>query len=548
MNRPVIPLYSFLLGLYPILNLYARNLVFVPLAYSLRPAALTLGLLLFFLIGFRLVLRSWPKAGLLCSLLVVLFYSFGHVANALEQWAWPRQLPFDVSWLGWTWLLLFGLFSLWVVRARLPDVLGSGLNVAAILLVAFPLVTIASSFGANSRTSPSDQRELTELRGEQEAESGAPPRSSDELPDIYYLIFDAYSRADKLQEFYGYDNSAFIDALQRRGFFVAGESRSNYLSTTYSLNTSTNLIYIGDYPTRIFRKVRYNLWTNHVSEFLRGRGYQVVVFDSGTGDSNFQYADVFLSPQPADSQDQGVVNAFEQLLLRTTMAQLLIRGGGLGSQADRTRDLVSASVDRELDLRRERIRFALEHVPDYASRPGHFFVFAHIYLPHIPFLYGSAAQPLRYHENLNLYWYEVEPENYIEYYGYQLDYLNRAILNTVDEILARTQKPAVIVLQADHGDEKYLKWEAPTPQGVDVRSGIFNAIYYSDGATGALYPSLTPVNTFRLILNHWFGTRYPLLPDRVYFHEHPLSTPVGGKPEFIEACAVFGVCLPDFSG
>ena len=32
----------------------------------------------------------------------------------------------------------------------------------------------------------------------------------------------------------------------------------------------------------------------------------------------------------------------------------------------------------------------------------------------------------------------------------------------------------------------------------------------------ALYPSISPVNTFRLILDRYFGTRLGLLPDRGY--------------------------------
>ena len=56
---------------------------------------------------------------------------------------------------------------------------------------------------------------------------------------------------------------------------------------------------------------------------------------------------------------------------------------------------------------------------------------------------------------------------------------------------------------------------------------------------------MTPVNTFRVILKHWFGTQYPLLPDRVYYHEHPLSTPIQGVPEFADSCPRFDICLPD---
>jgi hypothetical protein len=37
-----------------------------------------------------------------------------------------------------------------------------------------------------------------------------------------------------------------------------------------------------------------------------------------------------------------------------------------------------------------------------------------------------------------------------------------------------------------------------------------------DGGESDLYPSITPVNTFRLIFNEYLGTHLNLLPDRNY--------------------------------
>jgi hypothetical protein len=36
-----------------------------------------------------------------------------------------------------------------------------------------------------------------------------------------------------------------------------------------------------------------------------------------------------------------------------------------------------------------------------------------------------------------------------------------------------------------------------------------------------LYPTITPVNTFRLVFNDYFGGRYELLPDISYFSPVP---------------------------
>jgi len=538
------PYHSFLLSVYPIAHLYARNIMYIPLGEISRSVAASLGLSILFLGCFWLILREWDRAGLLCSLFVALFFSFGHIASFLEEWASDRGLPFQLSLLGWVWLLAFLLLSFTIVRAKWAKHATGLLNIASVTLVAFPLATIVSTALVKNSVSEAEIQTLARIRGEASAEIGVPISPSPEWPDIYYIVFDGYERADVLKDLYGYDNSEFIEALVRRGFYVPALSRSNYLSTNYSLNTALNLVYFHDLPPRILRNARYNLQTNYVSDFLREHGYRVVVFDSGTRDTNTQYFDEFITPNTPLSTRGSEVNPFERLLLRTTMGLLLLEGGGEGTGAEIPSDTVSSAINQELTIRRERISHALAHLPDYATQEGRYFLFTHIYLPHIPFLYGPSGEELQYHGDLNLYWYEVESDNYTQYYAFQIDYLNHSILQTIDTILELSDKPVVIILQSDHGDGLMLDWDNPTALGVSSRSAILNAIYYSDQSYEELYPTITPVNTFRAVFNNWFETRYPWLPDRVFFHEHPLSTPYNSQPEFFDACALLGICLP----
>jgi hypothetical protein len=52
---------------------------------------------------------------------------------------------------------------------------------------------------------------------------------------------------------------------------------------------------------------------------------------------------------------------------------------------------------------------------------------------------------------------------------------------------------------------------------VQERMAILNAIYFPENEYDALYPSISPVNTFRLIFSHFFGSDELLLPDVHYF-------------------------------
>lgn len=533
------PFHTLLLSIYPILYLYSQNFVFIPIGQTLRSALLSAGVAGLMLAGFRFILKDWHKAGLLTSLLLVLFYSFGHVMNALEKsWSlWFESSP-DASRLGWAWLLLSLFSSYLLLRARLPQELTRFVNLAALVLAIMPCATViapALSLTANS------QRELAQLaqtRGEATAEATAfTPGKGAQPPDIYYIILDGYERADKLDELYHYDNSAFMDALRRRGFYVAEQSRSNYLNTTYSLNTSLNLVYFHDFPKNTFRKSRYNLLTNHVNEFLHKMGYRIVVYDSGTGDTNYQDYDIFVSPEANPGENQSFFNSFEMLLIRTTLGLEFF-------EHDTANNGYVQAVNKEMKLRRARITHALGHLTDYTTEDSPHFMFAHIYSPHIPFLYGPDRTELTYDPEINFYWYQPAPENYVQYYTYQIDYLNEMVLQTIDAILAASKRPTVIILQSDHGDDHYLNWNAIDAHGVDARSAILNAIYFSDGDYETLYPTMTPVNTFRVVLNHWFNTRYPLLPDKVYAHEHPLETRPNEIPEFTDGCTALGICLP----
>jgi hypothetical protein len=42
------------------------------------------------------------------------------------------------------------------------------------------------------------------------------------------------------------------------------------------------------------------------------------------------------------------------------------------------------------------------------------------------------------------------------------------------------------------------------------------AYYLPGSGKSKLYPSMTPVNSFRLIFDEYFGANYPLLQDKTY--------------------------------
>ena len=141
-------------------------------------------------------------------------------------------------------------------------------------------------------------------------------------------------------------------------------------------------------------------------------------------------------------------------------------------------------------------------------------MFAHILLPHEPYLFDADGRCLSLAEAA-----ARDPEA-----GYlaQLRYANLLVADLVAGLLDRPGRKPVIVLQADEGPfpERYrggaLSWHEAEPAELRMKSGILNAYYFPDGDYAALYAGITPVNSFRTILNKYFGTGLEHLPDRIY--------------------------------
>ncbi len=535
-----IPFFVLILSIHPILYLYSQNIVFIPIEQTYTALVITISSAFIFSISIGLILRNMQEAAILVSLGTVMFFSFGHLTNLLQEST--KNLPgFTINYpvLGWSWLGVFLILAFFALRERLPKETTLALNCISLALIVIPAWTIVTTI-LSSRPDRiiHDEQLLSEIRDEKTALKTQIRVDENITPDIYFILLDGYERPDKLQEYYQLDVSDFITELSEKGFYIADQARANYLNTTYSLNSTLNLVNFEEFPSNLIKVARYNLQTNYVSDFLKERGYQIIVFDSGTGDTNNQYADVYLSPVEEKSETVGV-NPYESLLLQTTLLQAFFKQ----SQAVTDASFQANQINHELDVHRNRIESALTHLADYADDDAPQFLFAHIYSPHIPFLYDSNGEPLEYASTANVLWYESAPEDYIEQYGYQIKQLNRMVLESMDAIFNKSTRPFVVILLSDHGDDYYLDWKNPTTQGVDLRSSILYAVYYSDRSYADFYPEMTAVNTFRNVFNHWFGTSFPLLPDRVSYHAHSVTVHPGVLPKFFDACADFGICV-----
>jgi len=187
------------------------------------------------------------------------------------------------------------------------------------------------------------------------------------------------------------------------------------------------------------------------------------------------------------------MTSFESLLLRTTPVRHL-------------QDVGLFNLD-EIDGQQYRERTMLEFnsMAKLAHMPGPKFVFVHIINPHEPFVFGpdgSSIDPAPFINEQRMY----TREKYTLGYQSHVPFVNTMLEESIQTLIAESAVPPVILLQTDTGPL--------FTTGSDTFK-ILNA-YYMPGYTDQLYPAISPVNTFRVVFNAFFGTDYPLLDDVSY--------------------------------
>jgi hypothetical protein len=162
----------------------------------------------------------------------------------------------------------------------------------------------------------------------------------------------------------------------------------------------------------------------------------------------------------------------------------------------------------------------LEQLQQVASIPGPKFVFTHLLIPHPPFVFDAQGGPLVPRYPFTLLDGDAflgTHEEYLHGYRDQVQYVNQVMEQVLGAILRESARPPVIVIHGDHGPGSGLDWESAEGTDLRERSSILSAYLLPGAPAGTVYPSITPVNSFRLVLNHYFGTALELLPDRSYF-------------------------------
>lgn len=501
-SRRIFVFHPFLFAVYSILSVYSQNASQVPIGWISRPIILILLITLLVYFYFVKTSRDQEYAGFVSTLFVNWLFMGNLYRFLLDRSTfWRTPLGGVGAFLLITIPLAF-LASKWAWnKLSNSKMITTFLNVASILVIVIPLwITVTVSYSGNMQ--------LQAVKEQQKQLNTTLVKSSMPAPDIYVIIVDGYGRADMLQDLYGYDNSQFVTFLKEKGFYVADQTTSNYPQTQLSLSSMLNLDYLNEHVEKLGntndRTALYELVQHPVlRQLLRDQGYKFVALPSTTLVTQIRDADIYFNVIAGD------LNEFETFLLSSTVIEIANEAWGV--------DLPVMGYE----LHRESILFSLQKLQEVPKLPGPKFVFAHIMLPHPPFIFdsnGNSVFPNRPYVMWDASLFPGTTEEYQKGYTEQVTFLNQKLVGIISDILAQSSNPPIIILQGDHGPGAFFDMlEEKNNSCFAERFSILNAYYFPDGDYRMLYPSITPVNSFRVILNQYFGAQLGLLEDKNYY-------------------------------
>jgi hypothetical protein len=431
----------------------------------------------------RLAFRDENRAALATTFMLFLFFTYGHLFDHGWEKEWFKssaELHRAVS-LGYAVPLVLVLLFLRFTKFGMQG-LAWLLGVFASVMLALSCVRVGVAIA---------QAGGVHLEPVTKAERPAPmiTEEREDLPDIYFIVLDGYAREDVLKSIYHYDNAPFLDALAARGFFVAGQSRSNYMITHFSLAATLAMDYLPKFKGKSKRPYYRRVQDNPAARFLQGKGYRYVHFTTAWGGTEESpIADDVVRLVPALLQ-----NEFMTVVLATTAARAIEPG--------------VAALDLHM----------MEKVQEVPRVPGPTFAFLHLVLPHNPYVFNRdgtvrADIPMSFQltEKTGAW---AAKEQYID----QLVYLNSRVLEIIDTLVRDSPNPPVIILQSDHGSGVRYKRGTNWEKGFyDERTATLNAWYAPKAVVDRLSDDMHSVNTFRVLFATLFGEDLPDLPRRVY--------------------------------
>ncbi len=319
----------------------------------------------------------------------------------------------------------------------------------------------------------------------------------EQMPDIFFFVFDEYTSSKALQKYYHFDNKKLDSSLVNSGFFISKNSQSNYNATSFSIGSTFNLQYFNrdleNIPNNAYSLLQgdYSFKNSLLPDLLERNGYDII----NHGLCHIKNHPISVEP------------------LFTEFSKKALYFGTLGGRIENdifwnlSVRLPWYSKLRQPDLayiKRDQTNYRnfLRELGKVAEKPR--FVYGHVARPHRPAYVDRNGHPRMVSDD------DFTDANHDKLYIEQVISANAWIDSLVKAATTtKRTRPLVLIIEGDHGN-RYAEW------GRFIREKQFmnlNTYYFSDKDYSMLYDSISPVNSFRVVLNKYFQAGLPLLKD-----------------------------------
>tara|TARA_Y100000996_G_scaffold280387_1_gene221197 strand:- start:1960 stop:3570 length:1611 start_codon:yes stop_codon:yes gene_type:complete len=508
-------IHPILFSIYPIIFIFSQNIHLLPVTEIFLPILTMISLTIFTLFILGKKIRNRNKIALVISLLVLVFFSYGHVYNILNDSELENSeisrhryllIPFSV-------IAILGTIFFLKSKKKFNNAttIANGISASVIVLISINIVGDFSSgnyfgnpelaenetwFGIGAPQENSMMNIFSTSIEENLLENQLDRNKN--FPDVYYIILDEYPSNESSKKFYEFDNSKFLTSLENSGFYVVKNSFSNYPMTIQSLSSSLNMEYLDVLTTDVdknsqnYRFLNKLLSDNIVMQKFSSLKYEIINVGSLWG------------PNGEFKNAKTNFCEFKEINFDSLIRELL------------EKSMISYFYEKHFEqLRRDQIMCGFNEFSNLSQNTDQpKFVFVHILLPHAPYIFGPNGEHVSSGNSLN-----SEPWNERVAYVNQIKFLNKNLIEKIIPELLNSDNKPIIILQGDTGGGHSIDWKEPTREMVFERMANLNVVYFPDGNYEDLYEDITPVNTFRIIFNKYFNGDYELHIDKNFWSD-----------------------------
>lgn len=319
-------------------------------------------------------------------------------------------------------------------------------------------------------------------------------------PDIYYFIFDMHGSTSGIKKSLGYNNSLLDSNLSSMNYTVSSNSTS---ATNYTLTSMAAVFNMSSLPLENNNflsfydayKARLSLQRNILIPFLQKNKYRIVnasTFPLYKDDTTFFYRFGWGHP--------------EELILNQTLVTHIITtykwllSSWFPSHIKSMDEIIYLDDLRTTKKSLERVN--AEIVSKDSSKPK--FVYTHLFIPHEPFKYDSTGAIIPWSHDL----YNGELSNKL--FISQLVYCRKLISELSYNIQKNASRSSIIIFQGDHGIRSDFNND-------NNAFNVLNAFSATHEKKFKIINEFYTPNTFRLLLNTYFGKNLPMLETKHYF-------------------------------